>query len=194
LVPPRLVLASSSVYRKALLERLQVPFTVSAPEVDETPLPGEDAPRTAERLARLKAEAVASRYPQALVIGSDQVAELDGMQFGKPGDRDRARNQLRALRGRTAVFHTALVLLNSANGRSRSALVPCAVSFRELSDDQIESYLDREQPYHCAGSAKSEGLGIALIRKLEGEDPNALIGLPLIALVDMLQAEGVSII
>jgi 7-methyl-GTP pyrophosphatase len=194
MVPQRLILASTSTFRRTLLERLQIPFEVAAPHVDESPLPNEEAPRTALRLAQLKARSVVPRFPDALIIGSDQVAVLDGIQLGKPGDRENARRQLRAMRGRTVVFHTAIALLNGASGRSHTGIVPCAVTFRELSDDQIERYLDREQPYHCAGSAKSEGLGIALIRKIEGEDPNALIGLPLIALVDMLAAEGLRVL
>jgi len=177
-----------------LLERLEIPFEVVVPDVDETPLAGEDAPCTATRLARLKAEAVAPRYPGALILGSDQVAELDGVQMGKPGNRERAREQLRFMRGRTVVFHTALALLNSATGRCGSTLVPTAVTFRTLSDDLIERYLDREQPYHCAGSARCEALGIALVSRLESGDPSALIGLPLIALVDLLQAEGVAVV
>ncbi len=177
-----------------LLERLQIAFEVVAPDVDETPLPGEDAARTAVRLARLKAEAVAPRHPDALIIGSDQVAVLDGVQMGKPGTRERARQQLRFMGGRTVVFHTALALLNSATGRCGSRLVPTEVTFRALANDVIERYLDREQPYHCAGSARCEGLGIALVSRLESGDPSALIGLPLIALVDLLGEEGVRIV
>jgi 7-methyl-GTP pyrophosphatase len=194
MVPQRLILASTSAFRRALLERLQIPFEVAVPDVDETPLPNEDAPTTALRLAQLKAQSVAPRFQDALIIGSDQVAVLDGVQLGKPGNRENARRQLGAMRGRTVVFHTAIALLNGASGRTHTGIVPCAVTFREFSDDQIDRYLDREQPYHCAGSAKSEGLGIALIRKLEGEDPNALIGLPLIALVDLLAAEGLPVL
>jgi septum formation protein len=192
-LPRRLVLASGSAYRRELLGRLGIPFEVAVPDVDESPSPGESPPRTAERLARLKALAVAAAFPDALIIGSDQVAELDGNPLGKPGSRDNARRQLAALSGRTAVFHTAMALLDAASGRCQSRVVPCAVTLRRLSPETIERYLDREQPYDCAGSARAEGLGIALIARLEGEDPNALIGLPLIALVDMLAAEGVSI-
>lgn len=177
-----------------LLERLQIPFQVEAPDVDETPLPGEAAPDTATRLARLKAEAVAPRHPGALIIGSDQVAELDKVHLGKPGNREGARRQLRFMRGRTVVFHTAVALLNSASGRCARALVPTTVTFRNLSDDAIERYLDREQPYHCAGSARCEGLGIALVTRLESGDPSALIGLPLITMVDLLGAEGVPVV
>jgi len=191
--PPRLVLASTSAYRRELLERLHHPFEVAAPDVDETPLPAEAPARTAERLARMKAEAVAPRFRDALIIGSDQVADLDGEPLGKPGNRESARRQLTRMSGRTVVFHTALALLNAASGNCQTRVVPCAVTLRPLSPESIERYLDREQPYHCAGSAKVEGLGIALMARLEGEDPNALIGLPLIALVDMLAAEGVSI-
>lgn len=190
---PRLVLASTSAYRRELLERLQLPFEVAAPEVDETPLAGETPVRTAERLARLKAQAVAPRFPGALIIGCDQVADLDGEPLGKPGNRENARRQLSRMGGRTVVFHTALALLNAASGNCRVRVVPCAVTLRPLAPERIERYLDREQPYHCAGSARVEGLGIALIQRLEGEDPSALIGLPLIALVDMLAAEGVPI-
>lgn len=191
--PPRLVLASTSAYRRELLERLQLPFEVAAPEVDETPLPAEAPARTAERLAVLKARTVAPRFPDALIIGSDQVADLGGEPLGKPGNRETARRQLARMSGRTVVFHTALALLNAASGNCQGRVVPCAVTLRTLSPERIERYLDREQPYHCAGSAKVEGLGIALIARLQGEDPNALIGLPLIALVDMLAAEGVSV-
>ncbi|HEX9179474.1 MAG TPA: Maf family nucleotide pyrophosphatase [Burkholderiales bacterium] len=190
----RLVLASGSPYRRELLARLQLPFEVAVPEVDEAPLRGEAPVATAERLARVKAQAVAARFPDALVIGSDQVADLDGEALGKPGDRDNARRQLSRMSGRTTVFHTALALLDAPSGRLRSRVVPCAVTLRPLAPEAIERYLDLEQPYNCAGSAKAEGLGIALIAKLEGEDPNALIGLPLIALVEMLAAEGLPVV
>jgi septum formation protein len=186
----RLVLASGSPYRRELLARLQLPFEVAVPDVDEAPLSGETPVATAERLARVKAQAVAALFPDALVIGSDQVADLDGEALGKPGDRDNARRQLVRMSGRTTVFHTALALLDAPSGRLRSRVVACAVTLRDLTADTIERYLDREQPYNCAGSAKVEGLGIALIAKLEGEDPTALIGLPLIALVELLAAEG----
>jgi septum formation protein len=185
-----LVLASTSAYRRELLARLRLPFEVAAPQVDETPRPGEPPAQTALRLAQDKARAVAPRFPQALVIGSDQVAELDGERLDKPGSHERARNQLTLLSGRAAVFHTAVALLNSTTGRMQARMVPTRVRFRQIGAAQIEAYLLKEQPYDCAGSAKSEGLGIALIEAIEGDDPTALIGLPLIALTDMLIAEG----
>ena len=186
----KLVLASTSRYRRELLSRLRLPFEVAAPLVDETPLPAEAPPQTALRLAQLKARAVAQKFPAALIIGSDQVATLDGEQIGKPGDHPRAFAQLQTMQGRAVVFHTALCLFNSQSGRVQAQEVPVTVHFRRLSDAQIEAYLRKEQPYDCAGSAKSEGLGIALIERFEGDDPNALVGLPLIALTDMLRAEG----
>lgn len=190
---PKLVLASTSPYRKELLSRLKVPFEVAAPEVDETPLPGEAPQDTALRLAQLKARAVKEKFPDALIIGSDQVAVLEGTQLGKPHTHDNAVKQLRFMRGKTVGFHTALCLYNSRTDRMQAEVVLYLVSFRDLSDAQIEGYLRKEQPYNCAGSAKSEGLGIALIAKMEGSDPNALIGLPLIRLVDMLASEGVTL-
>jgi septum formation protein len=189
-----LVLASTSAYRRELLARLGLPFEIAAPQIDETPLPAESCADTALRLAAAKARAVASRYPGALIIGSDQVADLDGMPLGKPGTHLRACAQLRAASGRSVIFHTALALLHSDSGRLHSRVVPTRVLFRSLSDAQIESYLQRERPYDCAGSAKAEGLGIALLGRLEGEDPTALIGLPLIALVDLLAAEGIDVV
>jgi septum formation protein len=189
-----LVLASTSRYRRELLSRLQLPFQVMAPGVDEAPLPGESAPATALRLAEAKARAALQDHPQALIIGSDQVAELDGARLDKPGTHDRAVQQLQRASGRTAQFHTALAVLNGRSGRLHTRVVLTRVTFREVTDAQIEAYLRREQPYDCAGSAKSEGLGIALIRSMEGEDPTALIGLPLIALVDMLAAEGCAVV
>ncbi|MCL6555606.1 MAG: Maf-like protein [Burkholderiales bacterium] len=189
----QLVLASSSPYRRALLARLGLPFEVMAPQVDETPLAGEAPWDTALRLAQQKAEAVARHYPGALIIGSDQVAVLDGNVLGKPGNFENAKKQLMAAANRRVVFHTALVLLNAATGHLKRRVVPFGVKFRPLSESQIERYLAKEQPYDCAGSAKSEGLGIVLIERFEGEDPNALVGLPLIALVDMLAEEGVSL-
>ncbi len=188
-----LVLASSSPYRRELLSRLRLPFEVLAPEVDESPQPGERPEATALRLAQTKARAVARRFPDALIIGSDQVAVLDGEVFGKPGDFANAKRQLLAASGRKLVFHTALCLYNAQTGRMQARIVPVGVQFRQLHEAQIERYLRAEEPYDCAGSAKSEGLGIALIERMEGDDPNALIGLPLIALVDMLAAEGVSV-
>jgi septum formation protein len=188
-----LILASSSGYRRTLLERLRLPFTTVAPNVDETPLDGEPAVRTALRLAEAKARAV--KTPSAaLVIGSDQVAELDGLHLGKPGEHAAAVRQLRAMRGNCVVFHTGLCLYNIESGRARLASVPTTVAFRNVSDEQIERYLVLERPYDCTGSARVETLGIALVERIESEDPTALIGLPLIALVSMLQAEGVAVI
>jgi septum formation protein len=186
-----LVLASSSVYRNELLKRLNLPFETIAPDVDETPLPQESARATSVRLAEVKARAVAGKYPDALIIGSDQVALLEGNQLGKPLTHDNAVKQLRAMRGKTTHFYTALTLLNSRTGHMQTEVAENFVTLRELSDEEIENYLLREQPYHCAGSAKTEGLGIALISRMSGDDPNALIGLPLILLVDMLQRENV---
>lgn len=188
-----LVLASTSPYRRQLLARLQLQFETAAPEVDEAALPGEAASDAALRLAQAKARAVSRTYPNALIIGSDQVAELDGVHLGKPGSHQRAVEQLRQLSGRRATFHSAIALLNSATGRMHTRLVPTYVRFRELSPAIIEAYLRRELPYDCAGSAKSEGLGIALLHAIEGDDPTALIGLPLIALTDLLQLEGLEI-
>lgn len=185
-----LILASTSPYRRELLTRLKIPFQVFAPEVDETPLAGETPQQTALRLAEAKARKAGEDYPDALIIGSDQVATLDGEQIGKPHTHENATRQLRTMRGRSVVFNTALTLFNSRTGSAQSRLTPFTVTFRDLSNEQIESYLAKEQPYNCAGSAKSEGLGIALIAKMEGDDPNALIGLPLIALIDMLNNEN----
>ncbi|MFO1413987.1 MAG: Maf family nucleotide pyrophosphatase [Burkholderiales bacterium] len=189
-IPP-LVLGSTSRYRRALLERLGMPFEVAAPAVDETALPGERPAQTALRLAEAKARAVAARYGDALVIGSDQVADCDGRPVGKPGDRERAFEQLRALSGRTVVFHTGLALVDAASGRCHRELVDVASTFRTLDDAQIARYLDREQPFDCAGSVKSEGFGIVLFDRIASDDPTALIGLPLIALARLLRAEGV---
>jgi len=188
-----LVLASTSPYRRELLSRLQLPFETVAPDADETALPGEAPPDTACRLAEAKARAVAGRYPDALIIGSDQVAAQGGERFGKPGSRPNATAQLRRMRGREVVFHTGLCLLDSASGRAQVRCVDIRVGFRQLGDAEIEAYLDKEDALNCAGSAKSEGLGISLLAYLRGDDPNALIGLPLIALCDMLRAEGVAL-
>ena len=190
---PNLILASASRYRRALLERLRLPFATVAPQVDERGLPGETAARAALRLAEAKARAVAVS-PPALVIGSDQVAELDGEHLGKPGDHRTAVRQLRAMRGREVIFHTAVCLYSAASGKVQTANVPTMVKFRSVSDAQIERYLELEQPYDCAGSARVEMLGIALAERIVADDPTALIGLPLIALVSMLQAEGVAVI
>ena len=190
---PKLVLASSSPYRRELLARLHIPFEVMSPDVDETPLPNEKPQDTALRLAQFKARAVADKFPDALIIGSDQVAMLGDTQFGKPHTFENAKKQLTQASGRKMTFHTALCLFNSKTGNMQARVVPIGVQFRTLSEAQIERYLHKEQPYNCAGSAKSEGLGIALIERFEGDDPNALIGLPLIALVEMLNNEGVMV-
>lgn len=189
-----LILASSSVYRRELLEHLQLPFISIAPNVDETPLDNELPQDTALRLAQVKARKVAEDHPDALIIGCDQVATLGNMQLGKPLTHENAVKQLRTMRGHKVTFYSALCLYNAATGNMQAEAVPYIVKFRELTDNQIESYLLKEQPYHCAGSAKSEGLGIALIESMIGEDPNALIGLPLIKLITMLQNEGVNVI
>jgi septum formation protein len=189
----RLVLASSSPYRRQLLQRLRLPFATRAPDVDETPLPGERARDTALRLAQAKAHAVARDCPDALVIGCDQLAALDGTSIGKPGDHERAVAQLKAMRGRVVVFHTALAVLNATSGTLRCAEVPTTVEFRRYSDQEIERYLALEQPYDCAGAARIEGLGIVLVERVVSEDPSALIGLPLIALTTLLKDEGVTL-
>lgn len=191
---PDIVLASTSPFRRELLARLGLPFLTASPDVDETPLPGEAPETTAMRLSESKARAVAARHPEALIIGSDQVACLDGQVFGKPGSHDNAVRQLRSMRGRSVNFFTGLCLLNARTGQARLRGVPTLVTFRDLGDDEIERYLRKEQPYNCAGSAKSEGLGIALIARMAGEDPNALIGLPLIALCDLFREEGINTI
>jgi septum formation protein len=189
----KLVLASTSAYRKMLLERLHLPFDTDRPETDESPLAGEAPAATAERLAAEKARAVAARWPDALIIGSDQVAYLGNEVFGKPGTEARAIAQLQRMRGQTVVFHTALALLNTGTGHLQVEGIPTRVRFRELSDDEIRRYVAKEQPLDCAGSAKSEGLGITLLDAMPGEDPTALIGLPLIALSRMLRAEGLEL-
>jgi len=193
---PRLILASSSAYRRELLGRLQLPFEAIAPDIDETPLPGETPEATALRLARDKAAAVARAHPGALVIGSDQVATLDGAQIGKPGDHARALAQLQTMRGRRVVFHTALCLWDGrlppdvAAQVAQLENVQVFVSFRDLPDAELDAYLRIEQPYDCAGSAKNEGLGIALLERIDSLDPTALTGLPLIALTGMLRRAG----
>lgn len=189
-----LILASSSVYRRTLLERLRIPFTICSPEVDETAQTGEQPRDTALRLALAKACAVAALHKQALIIGSDQVADLDGCPLGKPGNHDSAVLQLRAMRGRSVIFHTALCLLDAATGWHQVENVPSVVHFRDLSDAQIDNYLRLERPYDCAGSAKIESLGVALIHKIESDDPTALIGLPLMALVSMLEHAQMEVI
>ncbi len=194
LEPQLLVLASTSIYRNQLLQRLQIPFQTAAPDVDETAFPDERASETAWRLSREKAGAVAIDYPQALIIGADQVALLGEQRMGKPLTHDSAVLQLRAMRGHSVVFHTGLTLLNARTGAMQSEVVENRVTFHKLSDDEIEAYLHKEQPYNCAGSVKSEGLGIALISRMEGDDPTALIGLPLISLVSMLRQQGVPVL
>jgi len=187
------VLASTSPFRRELLARLQLPFETAVPEADESALEGEAPAATAKRLAEAKARAVVQHYPDALIIGSDQVAANGRERFGKPGKRENAIAQLRLMRGKEVVFHTGLCLLNSATGRAQVCCVDTHVGFRDLTDAEIESYLDKEDALNCAGSAKSEGLGISLLNYLRGDDPNALIGLPMIALCDMLRAEGVNL-
>jgi len=189
--PPRLILASSSAYRRELLGRLHLPFEAISPHIDETPAPGEAPEATALRLARAKAEAIALLHPGALVIGSDQVATQDGEQIGKPGNHARALAQLRTMRGREVVFHTALCLWDGRDGTAQAENVQVSVRFRDLPDAELDAYLRIEQPYDCAGSAKNEGLGIALIEAIDSLDPTALTGLPLIALTGMLRRAGV---
>ncbi len=191
---PRLILASSSVYRRELLARLQLPFGTIGPDIDETPLPGETPPATALRLAQAKAAEIARREGPALVIGSDQVATLDGEHIGKPGNHENALAQLRKMRGRETIFHTALCLLDSRGPEPVVQIenVRTAVRLRDLPDDELDAYLRIEQPYDCAGSAKNEGLGIVLIESLRSDDPTALTGLPLIALTTMLRKAGVA--
>ncbi len=190
----KLILASSSPFRRELLERLKTPFEVMAPEVDESPRPGETPEKLVERLAIEKARKIAAQKPDALVIGSDQVAVYDGRIVGKPHTHDNAVRQLRSASGKAVTLYTGLALINAATQRVQCEVIPYRVVFRALSDAQIESYLRKEQPYSCAGSVRSEGLGIALLEKFEGEDPNTLIGLPLIRLVRMLENEGIRII
>ncbi len=190
---PRIVLGSTSPFRRELLTRLGIPFTTASPDVDETALSGEAPQDLVVRLAQAKARAVAAAHPDALIIGSDQVACNDGKILGKPGNRDNALRQLSEASGRRISFYTGLCLLNAETGRSQVICEPFHVHFRVLEPSQIERYLDAEEPYNCAGSFKSEGLGIALFERMEGDDPNSLIGLPLIRLVSMLQEEGISI-
>jgi len=190
----QLVLASTSPYRQELLARLGVPFETVAPKVDETPLPGELPDATAERLSLAKARAVVKQFPGALIIGSDQVALLEGRQLGKPGTHDKAVAQLQSMRGKALEFHTALTLLNALSGATQTATVPVRLVMRDYSDAQIEAYLKKDQPYNCCGSAKSESLGIGLIARFETEDPTALVGLPLIKLTEMLAREGLDVL
>ncbi|MGZ9710227.1 Maf-like protein [Glaciimonas sp. GNP009] len=195
-ISPRLILGSSSKYRKELLSRLHIPFEVISPEIDETPRLGETPEETAMRLAREKALAVALMAPEALIIASDQIATLDGEQIGKPGTHQNALLQLQKMRGRRVVFHTALCLLDGRSIKSESIVqlenIQTFVTFRNLPDAELDAYLHIEQPYDCAGSAKNEGLGIAILEKIESSDPTALTGLPLIALTGMLRRAGVS--
>ncbi|MFJ3045184.1 Maf family nucleotide pyrophosphatase [Herbaspirillum chlorophenolicum] len=195
-VPTRLILGSSSVYRKELLSRLGLLFDTMVPDIDETPHPGETPDATALRLAREKAAAVASKAGAALVIGSDQVATLDGEQIGKPGNHANALKQLQKMRGRQVIFHTALCLWDGRKPDAARAAqmrnVQTLVTFRDLPDAELDAYLRIEQPYDCAGSAKNEGLGIAILQSIQSDDPTALTGLPLIALTDMLRQAGVA--
>lgn len=189
----KLILASSSPYRRELLSRLQLPFEVVSPEVDEAAYSGEAPQATALRLAQVKAQSVATHYADALIIGSDQVAVLGSQILGKPMNYDTACQQLRAASGHTVVFYTAVCLLNASSGKIQTRLVPTHVCFRQLDEATIKRYVEKEQPYNCAGSAKAEALGITLLQRFEGEDPTAVIGLPLIALSDMLRQEGLAL-
>lgn len=190
---PHIILASGSVYRKELLSRLQLPFTVCVPDIDETPWPSELPQQTAVRLAQQKAEHVARQWPDAIVIGSDQVATLDAAQIGKPGNHANALKQLQWMRGREVVFHTAISVAWHDAGQLRTLVdnVQTVVAFRNVPDEELDAYLHIEQPYDCAGSAKNEGLGIALIERIDSSDPTALTGLPLITVCSMLRGLGV---
>ncbi len=190
----QLVLGSTSPYRRELLARLRLPFDVASPEVDETPQPNETPHDLACRLALAKARAVAARFPAAVVIGSDQVADLDGQPLGKPGTHERAVAQLRQMRGRVVVFQTAVAVVCTETGFAQTDLAPVRVRFRDLSDAEIEAYLRAETPYDCAGSAKSEGLGITLLESIENDDPTALVGLPLIRTSRLLRAAGLALL
>lgn len=189
-----LVLGSTSPYRRELLSRLKIAFEVAAPDVDETPHIGESPQSLALRLALAKAHAVSARFPEAVVIGSDQVADLAGESLGKPGNHDGAVAQLRRMRGRTLLFHTAVAVVCGQTGFEQLEVSPVRVTFRMLSDPEIEAYLLAEQPYDCAGSAKSEGLGVALLDAIESDDPTALVGLPLIRTCRMLRAAGIEVL
>ena len=189
-----LVLGSTSPYRRELLTRLRIPFTVTSPEVDETPQAGESPRNLALRLALAKAQAVAVLHPEAVVIGSDQVADLDGQPLGKPGEHAKAVAQLQSMRGQVVIFQTAVSVVCLANGFEDTQLAAVKVKFRDLSDAEIEAYLRAEEPYDCAGSAKSEGLGIALLESIDNDDPTALVGLPLIRTCQMIRAAGVRIL
>jgi len=189
-----LILGSTSVYRRELLERLRLPFTVTSPHVDETPHPGEAPAALAQRLALAKAQAVSARHPAAVVIGSDQVADLDGQALGKPGTHVRAVLQLKKMSGKVVVFQTAVAVVCAETGFCQQSLAAVRVQFRTLSASEIENYLHAEQPYDCAGSAKSEGLGIALLESIDNDDPTALVGLPLIRTATMLRAAGLDLL
>jgi septum formation protein len=193
-LPRQLVLGSTSPYRRDLLARLRIPFEVAAPDVDETPHPHETPQQLACRLAMTKARTVAARFPAAVVIGSDQVADLAGQPLGKPGTHERAVAQLRQMRGQTVVFQTAVAVVCQTSGFAQMDLAQVKVVFRDLSDAEIEAYLLAETPYDCAGSAKSEGLGIALLERIDSDDPTALVGLPLIRTCRMLEAAGVRLL
>jgi septum formation protein len=195
-LPPQraLVLGSTSRYRRELLSRLRIPFTVASPEVDETPHTGESPRNLALRLALAKAHAVAALHPEAVVIGSDQVADLDGLSLGKPGEHTKAVEQLQRMRGQVVIFQTAVSVVCQASGFEDTQLAAVKVKFRDLSDAEIETYLRAEEPYDCAGSAKSEGLGIALLESIDNDDPTALVGLPLIRTCHMIRAAGVYIL
>lgn len=192
--PRPLILGSTSTYRRELLQRLRLPFEVISPAVDEIPQPGENPCDLALRLALAKARAVATRHPSAVVVGSDQVADLGGEPLGKPGTHERAVAQLRRMRGRTVIFQTAVAVVCIETGFEQVELAPARVCFRDLTDAEIESYLRAETPYDCAGSAKSEGLGIALLDAIESDDPTALVGLPLIRTARLLRAAGLSLL
>lgn len=194
LTPRQLILASTSVYRRQLLERLRLPFTVIASDVDEVALPDERPDQLACRLALAKAQAIAARHPESVVIGSDQVADLNGHALGKPGTHARAVAQLQHMRGQTVVFQTAVAVVCLATGFAKTELAQVKVHFRQLTDEQIERYLLAERPYDCAGSAKSEGLGIALLARIDNDDPTALVGLPLIRTCQLLEAAGLKVL
>lgn len=191
---PELILGSTSIYRQELLERLKIPFRVEAPDIDETPFENESPQKLVERLSVEKARSVASNNPGSLVIGSDQIAMYGGKIVGKPHTHDKAMQQLREANGKEIMLYTGLSLVNADTGEAQTEVIPFHVVFRKLTEQQLESYLLKEQPYHCAGSVKSEGLGIALLERFEGEDPNTLIGLPLIRLIRMLEKFGVNVL
>lgn len=193
-MPQQLVLASTSPYRKQLLEKLHLPFITDKPRVDEKPLSGETATQLVERLAIAKAQALVNKYPNALLIGSDQVCVNNDAILGKPGNFETAFKQLKAASNKRITFYTGLALINSSTGNIQSLVEPFTVKFRKLNDSMIKNYLNKEQPYNCAGSFKSEGYGITLFDSLEGKDPNSLIGLPLISLIKQLETEGILVV